>query len=290
METGFIDLHVHSTCSDGTFTPAELIHEAMHCSLRAIALTDHDCIDGIHAAQEESLQLPSPSAPEVIPGVELSCELNGREIHIVGLYIDPDDMELSERLLAFRNSRTGRNRQMVEKLQQEAHLAIDYDSLTAEFPDSVITRAHIARYLTNHGLVKDMNTVFAKYIGDGCPYYVDRPKITPQEGISLIHHAGGLAILAHPVLYHMNAGKLDALVQTLVEESHLDGIEAVYSTYQLGDEQNMKKLAQKYGLLISGGSDFHGSNKPYISLGNGTRHMPIPYHILSDMKSRLSMD
>ena len=176
---------------------------------------------------------------------------------------------------------------MVDKLQQEAHFAIDYDSLIREFPDAVITRAHIARYLVNHGLAKDMNAVFSKYIGDDCPYYVDRPKITPQEGISLIHHAGGLAILAHPVLYRMNADRLDALVQTLVEESHLDGIEAVYSSYQLGDEQNIKKLAQKYHLLISGGSDFHGSNKPYISMGNGTRHMPIPYYILSDIKNAL---
>lgn len=287
METGFIDLHVHSTCSDGTFTPSELVHEAMQHSIRAFALTDHDCIDGIKEAKEEALRLNSPSAPEVIAGIELSCELNGREIHMVGLYINPKDKALSDKLNAFRASRTDRNRLMVEKLQKEAHLAIDYDSLIKEFPDAVITRAHIARYLVNHGLAKDMNAVFSKYIGDDCPHYVDRPKITPQEGISLIHHAGGLAILAHPVLYHMNAGRLDALVQTLVEESHLDGIEAIYSTYQLGDEQNIKKLAQKYHLLISGGSDFHGSNKPYISMGNGTRHMPIPYHILSNIKNAL---
>lgn len=287
METGFIDLHVHSTCSDGTFTPSELVHEARRHSIYAFALTDHDCIDGIREVQEETLRLNSPDAPEVIAGVELSCELDDREIHMVGLYINPDDKVFNDKLNAFRSSRTDRNRLMVDKLQQEAHFAIDYDSLIREFPDAVITRAHIARYLVNHGLAKDMNAVFSKYIGDDCPYYVDRPKITPQEGISLIHHAGGLAILAHPVLYRMNADRLDTLVQTLVEESHLDGIEAVYSSYQLGDERNIKKLAQKYHLLISGGSDFHGSNKPYISMGNGTRHMPIPYYILSDIKNAL---
>ena len=136
METGFIDLHVHSTCSDGTFTPSELVHEAMRHSIRAFALTDHDCIDGIKEAQEEALQLNSPDAPEVIAGVELSCELNGREIHMVGLYINPEDKELSDKLNAFRSSRKDRNRLMVEKLQQEAHLAIDYDSLIKEFPDA----------------------------------------------------------------------------------------------------------------------------------------------------------
>ena len=127
-----------------------------------------------------------------------------------------------------------------------------------------------------------MNTVFSKYIGDDCPYYVDRPKITPQEGISLIHHAGGLAILAHPVLYRMNADRLDALVQTLVEESHLDGIEAVYSSYQLGDERNIKKLAQKYHLLISGGSDFQVTNLifPWETEQDICRFLIIFYRIL----------
>lgn len=129
METGFIDLHVHSTCSDGTFTPSELVHEAIRHSICAFALTDHDCIDGIKEAQEETLRLNSPDAPEVIAGVELSCELDDREIHMVGLYINPDDKVFNDKLNAFRSSRTDRNRLMVDKLQQEAHLAIDYDSL-----------------------------------------------------------------------------------------------------------------------------------------------------------------
>ena len=128
METGFIDLHVHSTCSDGTFTPSELVHEARRHSIYAFALTDHDCIDGIREAQEETLRLNSPDAPEVIAGVELSCELDDREIHMVGLYINPDDKVFNDKLNAFRSSRTDRNRLMVDKLQQEAHFAIDYDS------------------------------------------------------------------------------------------------------------------------------------------------------------------
>lgn len=162
---------------------------------------------------------------------------------------------------------------------------ITLETLNEAYPDSVITRAHIARYLTEQGLVKDRATVFAKYIGDDCRYYVPRPKTTPQEGISLIHHAGGLAFLAHPILYHMSAVSLDRLTR-LLTASGLDGIEALYSCYQPGDERNMRRLAEKYGLLISGGSDFHGANKPPISLGMGTAHAPIPGELLEDIKIR----
>lgn len=281
METGIIDLHVHSTCSDGTLTPTELVRAAFRRGLCAFALTDHDCVLGIREAQDAAAAYPV----EVISGVELSCEQEGREIHIVGLFIDAQNETLNEKLASFCHSRDTRNRRMVERLQQEAGLDIDYESLLQEFPDSVITRAHIAKYLVMHHQVKDMNTVFSKYIGDDCRFYVARPKITPQEGIQLIHDAGGLAILAHPILYHMSTTNLERLVQTLTSQG-LDGIEAVYSTYQPGDESNLKKLAAKYNLLISGGSDFHGANKPHISLGQGTRHMPIPAYLLTELKKR----
>lgn len=282
METGKIDLHVHSTYSDGTLTPAELVQEAIRQDIDAFALTDHDCISGIRQAREAACG----SAIEIISGVELSCEYAGQEIHMIGLFLDEENQELTQRLTHFCASRANRNRTMVERLQCEAGLDIDYERLVSEYPDSVITRAHIARYLTEHHLVKDRDTVFRRYIGDGCPYYVPRPKITPQEGIRLIHNAGGLAFLAHPVLYHMSTVRLNELTRILTE-SGLDGIEAVYSTYQPGDEQNMKKLAQQYKLLISGGSDFHGANKPHIHLGFGTRHMAIPSYILTDIRKAM---
>lgn len=282
METGKIDLHVHSTYSDGTLTPAELVQEAMRQNVSVFALTDHDCVSGIGTAREAACG----SDIEVISGVELSCEYDGQEIHMIGLFLDDENPELTQRLTQFCTSRANRNRTMVERLQQEAGFDIDYERLASEYPGSVITRAHIARYLTEHQLVRDRDTVFRRYIGDNCPYYVPRPKITPQEGIRLIHNAGGLAFLAHPILYHMSTVRLNALIRILTE-SGLDGIEAVYSTYQPGDEQNMKKLAQQYNLLISGGSDFHGANKPHIRLGLGTRHMAIPADILTDIRKSM---
>lgn len=283
METEIIDLHVHSTCSDGTLTPSELVELAVQKGLKAFALTDHDCVLGVKEAQDAAKRLGGHL--EVIPGVELSCDYNGKEVHVVGLYIDTNQTYLNQQLEDFCHSRDIRTQEMVERLS-DAGLPISYEALTSAYPESVITRAHIARYLVEIGAVKDRSTVFSKYIGDNCPYFVSREKITPQEGIALIHQTHGLAFLAHPVLYHMSTVTLDTLTAELAA-SGLDGIEAVYSTYQPGDEQNIRTLAKKYGLLISGGSDFHGANKPHITLGSGTRHMPIPAYLLAEIKSRL---
>lgn len=287
MNTSHIDLHVHSTFSDGTLTPSELVSEAERIGLAAFALTDHDCVLGIAEARNAARKIKEDSRPEVISGVELSCEFEEREIHILGLYIDEENKHLASHLTAFCDSRKTRNQEMVRRLREEAGFPITLEALTEAYPDSVITRAHVARYLVEQGLVKDRNTVFAKYIGDNCPFYVPRPKITPEEGIRLIHQAGGLAFLAHPILYRMSTVSLDRLTR-LLTEAGLNGLEAVYSCYQPGEERNMRALAAKYGLLICGGSDFHGANKPNIQLGMGTAHTPIPDSILTKIRGRLS--
>lgn len=279
MYTKPIDLHVHSTCSDGTCTPTELVSLAEEAGLAAIALTDHDSISGIpeaiHAAKDTDL--------EVVPGVELSCDSDGREVHMLGLYIRPDDPVLSGKLEEFKQIRESRNEQMVELLAKEG-LDITYEKLLADNPDSVITRGNIAGYLVEHGCVKDRATVFAKYLGDNCRCFVPRPKISPEDAIALIHQAGGLAFLAHPLLYHMNLESLRKLL-TGLKEHGLDGLEAIYSTYQPGDERNMKELASDLDLLISGGSDFHGSNKPHIRLGTGMGRLYVPYDILAAIQA-----
>lgn len=285
MDTRRIDLHVHSTASDGTFSPSELVVESKRIGLSAFALTDHDTTDG---CAEASIAATDTDI-EVIPGVELSCEYStndfSKEVHIVGLYIDPNNDLLKDCLHTFRNSRNNRNLLIIENLQKEG-FDITYTSLLAHFPDGVITRAHIARYLLDMGYIKDMNVAFTKYIGDGCRCYVPRAKISPIEGISLIKQAGGLAFLAHPLLYHMSTVTLDQLVSKL-KKAGLTGIESIYSTYQPDDERSMKKLAKKYELLISGGSDFHGTNKPRIHLGTGMGHLYIPYSVLDDIKNRV---
>ncbi len=281
MEQRIVDLHVHSTASDGTFTPTEVIAEAKRAGLSALALTDHDTTAGVKeamfAAEKENIEL--------IPGIELSTDYNGKEVHIVGLYIDVENKELIEQTAAFRKSRDSRNELIIEALQKEG-FDITMEALKEENPDCVITRANIARFLFNHGMIKSVQEAFDKYIGDGCKCYINRFKVTPMDAVRLIKQAGGLAVLAHPLLYHMSTVNLQKLIDEL-KDAGLDAIEAIYSTYTTGEEQLMKRTAKENGLLISGGSDFHGSNKPRIKLAAGYGHLYIPYSVLENLKSKL---
>ena len=280
MSEKYIDLHVHSNESDGTLTPAEVVALAKEKNLSAIALTDHDTISGLPEARKAAQEFDI----ELVPGIELSTDYNGTEVHILGYYIDEKNPAFLQKLAEFRDGRDNRNRKMAAKLQAEG-FDISYEALLAAFPHCVLTRAHFARYLYDNGMVKNMDIVFQKYIGNGCRCYVSREKITPFEAIDLIHTGGGLAYFAHPVLCHMNYDRLDFFIKSMKEHG-LTGIEAVYSTYYPGDERNMKRFAEKYNLLISGGSDFHGSNKPAIQLGTGKGNLKIPYQFLQDMKNR----
>lgn len=281
MSQNDIDLHVHSTESDGTLTPVELIQIAKEKNLAAIALTDHDTVSGLPIARLTAKKL----GLEFVPGIELSTDYNGTEVHILGYYIDDENPSFLHNLNHFRVNREERNRKMTEKLQNVG-FSFTYEDLQTAYPTSVITRAHFAQYLTEHGMVRDRDTVFRKYLGNDCSCYVPREKITPFEAIDLIHSGGGLAYFAHPILCHMNCDRLDAFVKTLKEHG-LTGLEAVYSTYTSGDEKTIRRLAAKYDLLISGGSDFHGANKPYIQLGYGKGSLHIPYVCLQQMKQAL---
>lgn len=274
-----IDLHTHSTESDGTLTPQELMQLASDSGLSAIALTDHDTVGGLSKAKPIAEKL----GIELVPGIELSTDYNGTEVHMLGFYIDDTNPAFLKKLQEFIDSRNLRNEKMAFLLQKEG-FSINLADLYHEYPDSVITRAHFARYLVEHNFVKDRDTVFRKYLGDNCRCYVPREKITPFEAIDLIHLGGGLAFFAHPVLCHMNHDRLRFFVRDL-KAAGLTGMEAVYSMNSPGDERNMKKLAQEFHLLISGGSDFHGENKPYIHLGTGKGNLKIPDSILTDIKA-----
>lgn len=275
-----IDLHVHSTCSDGTLSPTELVDYAIEKGLSAFALTDHDCVEGLDTILSYAKSLPN--APEIIPGIELSTDENGQEVHMVGLFIDHHSPEFNQYLQEFIASRTTRNKKMCLLLQEHG-MNITYEELEAEFPGAVLTRAHYAKLLLKHGYVKSIKEAFERFLGDHCPCYVSREKITPVMAIDLIKKAGGLAILAHPILYHMSDARLDALVQKL-KEAGLTGIEAIYSTYSPAEERQIRKLATKYNLLLSGGSDFHGENKPGLDLGTGYGKLYVPEEILSALK------
>lgn len=284
-----VDLHVHSTRSDGTYTPSGLVDYAMEKGLAAFALTDHDTVDGLDEAigYAESLRQSLPQAetqkvPEVIPGIEFSTEYQGQDVHILGLYINHHNSAFAAQLQAFVDSRIERNRKMC-RLLTEGGIPVTYEALLEEFPNAVITRAHYAKYMLNHGYIKSMKEAFDRYVGDHCPYYVPREKVTPAQAVGLVLEAGGVPVLAHPILYHMSDERLDRLVCEL-KDAGLAGIEAIYSTYVPYEERQMRELAAKYGLLVSGGSDFHGANKPGLDLGTGYGKLFVPYTILEDIK------
>lgn len=275
-----IDLHVHSLRSDGTYSPTELVDYAIEKGLKAFALTDHDCIDGLDEAigYAQSLKSKGLNAPEVIPGIEFSTDYDGQEVHIVGLYIDYKSSNFNEYIDEFVKSRELRNIKICQKLT-EAGFPVSYEELVSESPDSVITRAHFSNYMISHGYAKSRNEVFDRFIGNHAPFYVPREKVTPEKAIELILKVGGIPVLAHPILYHLSDARLDDLVHRL-KDAGLIAIEAIYSTYSTHEERQIRDLAQKYHLLLSGGSDFHGANKPLIDLGIGMGKLFIPDDIL----------
>lgn len=223
--------------------------------------------------------------PEVIPGIEFSTEYQGQDVHIVGLYIDHHSRPFREQLQEFVDSRTTRNHKMC-RLLQEAGIQISYEALLEEFPDAVITRAHYAKYMLSHGYIQSITEAFERYVGDHCPCYVPREKVTPVQAVKLVLDAGGIPVLAHPILYHMSDSRLDALTAEL-KAAGLMGIEAIYSTYKPHEERQIRGLAKKYDLRISGGSDFHGSNKPGLDLGTGYGALFVPEEVLTNLKKLL---
>ncbi len=275
-----IDLHVHSNASDGTCTPGELVELALAKNLKAFALTDHDTTAGI----AEAVVAAKDTGLLVIAGIELSTEYNGSDIHVLGFDIDYNNAVFQEKLKMFRNQRDVRNDEMLAKLRAAGFEKMTVDALSEAYPDAVITRAHMARFMLENGYIKDRKEAFEKYIGDTCPYYVPRKKITPQDAIVFILENGGIPVLAHPLLYGMGREELKHAV-LLFKKAGLVGIEAIYSLNSEADERDMRKLAKECRLLISGGSDFHGSNKPDIELGTGRGNLFVPYECLEILRA-----
>ena len=275
-----IDLHVHSTASDGTVSPADLVAIAAALPLCAFALTDHDTTDGIDKARKAALSVPG--APEVIPGIELSTDFFGTDIHIVGLDLSYQDPAFQSFLASLRQNRLEKNQTMIDRMKHDG-IPISYEQMTSAFGEQVWTRAHFARYLLSLGLVSSIPEAFDRYIGDHCPYYVAGKKISSSEAVSVIRRFGGIPVLAHPRQYHFNDTKLRTLIHDL-KSAGLIGMEVYYSSYTLPQEQYLCLLAEEFSLLPGGGSDFHGDNKPEIHLGTGTGTLAIPPEILQQLR------
>ena len=272
-----IDLHVHSKKSDGSLAPADLTKLALSIPLSAYALTDHDTMDGVCEAMEAA----EGTDLTVIPGVELSADHNGKEIHLVGLYADHTNEALSSYLTKFRQTRDARNEQMCERLTAGG-MSVSMEELRAAFPDAVLTRAHFAKVLVKKGYVRSVAECFERFLGDRCPYFIPRERIASTDAVALLKGAGSIAVLAHPTLYHLGKEQLYDMTKAL-KDAGLDALEAKYSTYSATQEREMKELAKSLSLGISGGSDFHGDAKPDIRLGTGYGRLYIDDSILTDL-------
>lgn len=275
----YVDLHVHSNCSDGTLSPSELVEYALKKNLAAIALTDHDTIDGL----PELFAAAEGTDLEVIAGIEFSTQFHGIDVHVVGLDFDYKLPEFCRQLTRFQNSRDIRNEKMI-KLLQEQGSDITWEAMEREYPDAVWTRAHFGKYLLEHGFVSDIKEAFSRYLGDGCCCFIPREKVTPIQAVELIRLAGGIPILAHPMLYHLDDASMDELIVSM-KEVGLIGIEALYSTYTNEEEEHVYMLAEKHNLVLSGGSDYHGSTKPDIDLGCGRGNLQVPYDFLTRLRA-----
>ena len=280
----YIDLHVHSTASDGSYTPSELVNYAVKKNLAAFALTDHDTTAGIDEALSEAMKINDSADKEiiqVIPGIELSAEHNGKDIHILGLNIDYKDENFNKEVAIYRDSRDSRNEKMIEKMQ-ECGFNITPEMVKNRFKDAVITRAHYAIMLIEGGYVKNKDEAFEKYLNHGCICYIPRTKDSVVDAIRMILNANGKPVLAHPLLYKLSNSALEDLVRLLTDNG-LQGIEAIYSANKWTDESRMKQLAKKYNLFITGGSDFHGLAKPTLDLGIGYGNLKVPYELLNNL-------
>lgn len=273
-----IDLHVHSNESDGTLTPSEVVIHAKDKGLDAIALTDHDTVKGL----DEAIEAGKLYKVEIVPGIELSADFPNENLHILGYYMDHKDPLWIDKLRPIQDSRKIRNQEMIEKIKK-----LGFDISLEE--NVVITRAHFARALYDGGHVSSMDEAFELYLSPGKPGYVKRITPTPKECIDLIHSGGGLAFLAHPTLYGLKPHQLTKLIKKLAGLG-LDGIEAIHSIHSKQDEVFLRDLAIKNDLLISGGSDFHGSNKPNLEIAVGYGNLKIPYRILQHIKNKAGIE
>ncbi len=282
----YIDLHVHSNISDGTLSPSEVVSLAARSHIAAIALTDHDTLDGIPEAQAASLFQGQQGHPvRVIPGTEISVSYRKKDIHILGLFVDTDNAALYQALNKARLKREERNEKMTGNLRS-AGIDITVEKLKEEEGEAVLTRAHFAKFMVKYGYCRTIPDAFARYLNNDSPYYVPREYLSPEKAITLIHEAGGLSVLAHPLLYKFTLEEVEQMVAFLAGLG-IDGIEAIYSSNTGFDEGRMRHLANKYNLAISGGSDFHGANKPDLNLGTGRGNLKIPYSILEKLEERI---
>lgn len=275
-----IDLHAHTTASDGSFSPTELVELARETGLAAVAVTDHDTIAG----WEEAFAAGRRCGVEVVPGVELSTSYEGGRFHLLGYYVDPESA-LIEELRQIQAARANRNDEIFENLHQLG-LPLEVDEVR-RFAGAagLLARPHFAQAMVARGYVRDTQEAFDLYLADGKPAYATKAVLTPQRAIAAIHDAGGVAIWAHPPRSKFGYDDLEVRLRDWIEWG-LDGLETAYSQYTEEDATWTTAMRDRYNLLGTGGSDFHGKPKPTVRLGVTHTGGPLPVELLAQLKTK----
>lgn len=267
-----IDLHMHSTFSDGMDTPTKLVEIAKQRSLAAISLTDHDCLDGVGEATEAGERV----GVEVLPGVELSSEFKGRDLHILGYGVDPEHEEFEGMLKTFRDTRHKRGIKIVEKLNALG-VSIEPAEVLAKAEGAALGRPHVAAVLVERGFVSNTNEAFNRYLAEGQAAYIPKYKISPSDAIDYVHRAGGLAFMAHPGIFLESMEEMLELVA-----QGFDGVEVYHPQHNATRIRDLEAMAEERGLLVSGGSDYHGFPGRDVLGGQD-----ISYALVERIKERL---
>jgi predicted metal-dependent phosphoesterase TrpH len=277
----YIDLHTHSIMSDGSMTPVEVVREAKAQGLAAVALSDHDSIDGVKEAMEEGKRI----GIEVVPAIEFSVK-SKTETHILGYYIDIENKEMLDALAAIRQVRTQRNAETCKKLN-ELGFDVTVEEALAIAPAGIVGRAHYAKLLVDKGYTSSVKEGFALYLNNGKAAYSSLQYLSAVDAVKLIQKAGGLSFVAHLHLCRMEDDQLIKFL-TKLRWNGLNGIEGYYTDYTPEMQAKYQGLAKSLDLMISGGTDFHADMKPHIHIGTGLGNLKIPYSVLENMKAQLN--
>lgn len=277
-----IDLHIHTTFSDGTNTPEEIILLAKEKGLKAIAISDHDTLAGI----EQARHYGNIHNIEVINGIEFSAEFNGKEIHLLGYFLDNKNQNLLKQLQLFEKTRDERNIQLI-KIFEKLNLDIDLDYIKSLAGESIITKLHFAKAIFEKGYANSTKEAFSLYLDENKPAYVKRELINYENAINLILNAGGICSLAHPYIYKYSEKELENNIK-LLKNKGLQCIECYYSAHTRKQTNTLLKYCKKFELETTAGSDYHGKNKTYVSFGEIFLGEKIDYAVLQNLKNKFN--
>jgi hypothetical protein len=276
-----IDLHTHTTHSDGSATPDQLIEKASLNGARAVAITDHDTVTAVAEARVAAQR----HAIELVSGVEISAEFSPGTMHVLGYCVDDESPSLRDKLHHLKQAREQRNPQIAGRLQLLG-FDLSYDEVVQTAGNEIVGRPHFARLMVERGYVTSIQEAFDRFLKKGAGAYVEKARLSPAKSIALIREAGGVAVLAHPYQLGLSSyEQIDELVAELAD-CGLDGIEALYSRHSPAERASYSEIAARHGLLVTGGSDFHGSYKPDIRIVTGLGDLEVPYELLEAVKSR----